>query len=175
MLKLPWSRTCWLISEPFGHAQIEPRQAIVVHRLRRDQRNRGGGRARNPGPASCQVAAQRRRDQGVRCRIARRDRRPGDVLEHGAHHEVGGNGHVRNPLNCVWPLNGVTIRQIRWPLMVVRVNGVGVESMPAVSPTRLPGRPAVDAPGESTSKQASFTLRPCPRRRRTECPSQAAR
>ena len=37
---------------------------------------------------------------------------------------------------------------------------VGVDSTPAVSPTRLPGRPAVDAPGESTSKQASFTLRP---------------
>ena len=63
------------------------------------------------------------------------------------------------PFNCVWPLNGVTIRQIFSPLMVVAVNGVGVDSIPPSS-ARLPGRLVATAPGESTSKQASLTLRP---------------
>ena len=39
-----------------------------------------------------------------------------------------GNGYVKNALNCIWPLNGVTIRQIFWPLIVVAVNGVGMDS-----------------------------------------------
>ena len=71
-----------------------------------------------------------------------------------------GNGYVKNALNCVWPLNGVTIRQIFWPLIVVAVNGVGVDSSPAPPAARLPGRLVATAPGESTLKQASFTLRP---------------
>ena len=47
-----------------------------------------------------------------------------------------------------------------WPLIVVRVNGVGVESTPAPPPAMLPGSDVATAPGESTSKQASLTLRP---------------
>ena len=58
-----------------------------------------------------------------------------------------GNGYVKNAFNCVWPLNGVTIRQIFSPLMVVAVNGVGMDSSPAPPATRLPGRLVVDGAG----------------------------
>ncbi len=44
--------------------------------------------------------------------------------------------------------------------MVVLVNGVGVDNNPAPPAARLPGRLAATAPGESTLKQASLTLRP---------------
>ena len=63
-------------------------------------------------------------------------------------------------MTCVCPLNGVTIRQMFSPSIVVVVNGVGVESIPAPMPARLPGSAVATAPGESTSKQASLTLRP---------------
>ena len=71
-----------------------------------------------------------------------------------------GSGYVMNPFSCVWPLNGVTTRQMFLPSIVVAVNGIGADNTPAPPGAMLPGRPPVDAPGESTLKQASLTLRP---------------
>src|SRR5262245_50207039 len=64
-----------------------------------------------------------------------------------------GRGYVPFALNCALAPHGVTARQIFLPFTVVAVNGVGVRE--------TPGRfAATPAPGESTSKHASLTVRP---------------
>src|ERR1051326_6873929 len=50
-----------------------------------------------------------------------------------------GRVYVMYAFSCVWPLNGVTIRQIFSPLIVVLVNGVGVPSRPAPPAAGVPG------------------------------------